>query len=110
MSTLRGAFSSWVRSELSRLGGAGSSVTSAGGGITFPTGSMPSIPRPGGGGDDQALVEPVQRFVTEVGRDLDALAGRAGRADGTARQDVAMEAAALVGGVVDADAIHTDDD
>ena len=57
-----------------------------------------------------ALVAPVQAFVIEVGRSLDELAGRAGTASGTAREDVAMEAAAIVAGIIDADVTHTDDE
>jgi len=57
-----------------------------------------------------ALVAPVQAFVIEVGRALDELAGRAGTADGTAREDVSMEAAAIVAGIIDADVTHTDDE
>jgi Holliday junction resolvasome RuvABC ATP-dependent DNA helicase subunit len=115
MSSLRGAFSSWVRSEVSRLGGpsgglAGYGGRSGGPSIGSLSGAMPSIPRhdAANGASDGVLVDPVERFVVEVGRDLDELAGRAGTADGNARTDVAIEAAALVGGVIDADAIHTD--
>ena len=55
-----------------------------------------------------ALVAPVQAFVVEVGRSLDELAGRAGTANGTAREDVSMEAAAIVAGVIDANGTHSD--
>lgn len=78
-------------------------------------------PRPAGtptrAGDDDggqlvndALVAPVEAFVTEVGRCVDQLAGRAGRADGRAREDVTLEAAAIVAGVIDADVRHGDEE
>jgi hypothetical protein len=69
----------------------------------------------GQSGDDgdpvsDALVAPVQTFVIEVGQTLDELAGRAGRTQGTAREDVALEAAAIAAGVLDADVKMTDDE
>lgn len=69
----------------------------------------PGSPRDRGVHDmSDALVGPVDAFVTEVGRCVDELAGRAGRADGTARQDVTLEAAAIAAGVIDADVRHGD--
>ncbi len=69
----------------------------------------------GQAGDDgdpvsDALVAPVQTFVIEVGQALDELAGRAGRAEGKAREDVALEAAAIAAGVMDADVGMSDDE
>jgi hypothetical protein len=69
----------------------------------------------GQSGDDgdpvsDALVLPVATFVIEVGQTLDELAGRAGRTDGMAREDVALEAAAIAAGVLDADVKLTDDE
>ncbi len=113
MSRLRRAFNDWARTAMA------------------PSGARRDLPRSvmqdairevreaashlGQSGDDgdpvsDALVAPVQTFVIEVGQALDELAGRAGRADGTAREDVALEAAAIAAGVMDADVSFTDDE
>lgn len=70
-----------------------------------------AVSRPSDHGEQRVtdvLVAPVEAFVTEVGRCVDELAGRAGRAGGAARQDVSLEAAAIAAGIIDADVRHGD--
>ena len=113
MSRLRRAFGDWVRSSLQGAGADRRRTRFAQDAIREVRSAAARM-----GGDDpdagdpvsDALVAPVQAFVIEVGRALDELAGRAGTAEGTAREDVAMEAAAIVAGIIDADVTHTDDE
>lgn len=115
MSRLRRAFTDWVRSTIAPPGRDPGPT-----GQRFVQDAIREVRQAarGLGSDDpdagdpvsDALVAPVQAFVVEVGRALDELAGRAGTAEGTAREDVAMEAAAIVSGIIDADVTHTDDE
>lgn len=115
MSRLQRAFTDWVRSTITPPGRDAGPTSRR-----FVQDAIREVRQAARdlGGDDpdagdpvsDALVAPVQAFVVEVGRALDELAGRAGTAEGTAREDVAMEAAAIVSGIIDADVTHTDDE
>lgn len=119
MSRLSRAFTDWVRSSLPPAP-SGRPTAAGRTGPSFVQDAIREVRAAARdmGGDDpdagdpvsDALVAPVQAFVIEVGRALDDLSGRAGTANGTAREDVAMEAAAIVGGIIDADVTHTDDE
>jgi hypothetical protein len=58
----------------------------------------------------RTLADAVERFVTVVGQDLAALVASRGLDTSRVRQDLEVEAADLVGGFIDADGVHTDDE
>ena len=111
MSRLSRAFGDWVRSSLP---GAAADrrqsdfVQEAIREVRLAASRLGSDDPDAGDPVSDALVAPVQAFVVEVGRSLDELSGRAGTANGTAREDVSMEAAAIVSGVIDATGTHSD--
>ncbi len=113
MSRLSRAFGDWIRSSLPTTAADRRQsvfVQDAIREVRAAAGRLGSDDPDAGDPVSDALVAPVQAFVVEVGRALDDLAGRAGTASGTAREDVAMEAAAIVAGIIDADVTHTDDE
>lgn len=111
MSRLSRAFSDWVRSSLPTNAAdrrQSDFVQEAIREVRAAASRLGSDDPDAGDPVSDALVAPVQAFVVEVGRSLDELAGRAGTANGTAREDVSMEAAAIVAGVIDANGTHSD--
>ena len=113
MSRLSRAFGDWIRSSLPTTDADRRQsvfVQDAIREVRAAAGRLGSDDPDAGDPVSDALVAPVQAFVIEVGRALDELSGRAGTASGTAREDVAMEAAAIVAGIIDADVTHTDDE
>jgi hypothetical protein len=113
VSRLRRAFHDWARSATAPTGaGWGASRATMQDAIREVREAASHLGQSGDDGDpvSDALVVPVATFVIEVGQTLDELAGRAGRTDGMAREDVALEAAAIAAGVLDADVKLTDDE
>jgi DNA polymerase III delta prime subunit len=115
VSRLQRAFTDWVRSSLPTAGTDRRAESSRF--LADAVREVREAARHLGSGDPEAgdpvsdaLVAPVQAFVIEVGRSLDELSGRAGTANGTAREDVSLDAASLVAGVIDANVTHTDDE
>ena len=116
MSRLRRAFGDWIRSSLPGTGtdrphtAPHDLVAETIREVRAAAARLGSDDPDAGDPVSDALVAPVQAFVVDVGRSLDELAGRAGTSRGTAREDVATEAAAIVSGIIDADVTHTDDE
>jgi AAA+ superfamily predicted ATPase len=113
VSRLRRAFHDWARSAMAPTGAErDASRTMMQDAIREVREAASQLGQSGDDGDpvSDALVAPVQTFVIEVGQALDELAGRAGRTQATAREDVALEAAAIAAGVMDSDVSMTDDE